>query len=58
MSAEVDRKGWKIFQDLEGNCLFPIPGEGDRDFIVWLEHGDKKLALQIPRAELAKAGGA
>lgn len=55
MKPDVDRKGWKLFQDTQGNCLFPIQGEeGDRDFILWLEHGDSRLCLQIPRAELVK----
>jgi hypothetical protein len=49
---ELDRKNWQLYEDAEGNCIFPIQGESSPDFIVWLVHGNCRVALQIPGAYL------
>jgi hypothetical protein len=54
MKPPLDRKGWKLFEDVEGNCIFPIQGEGKHDYIIWLVHGDRRIALQIPHDSLER----
>jgi hypothetical protein len=54
MKPPLDRKGWKLFEDVEGNCIFPIQGEGKHDYIIWLVQGDRRIALQIPHDSLER----
>lgn len=54
-AQELYRKGWTLFHDADGNCIFPIQGESERDCIFWLCHGEARVAFQVPLNVLVEA---